>query len=128
MILYACSDLLWDTRVKTTAESLGVGARPVRSVEMLHARLADSDVRGLIVDMETGALGLALIGAAAGRGVGSAPIRVVAFGPHVATEALQAAREAGAGRVLSRGAFSARLPQILIELSGGSPRADDGPG
>jgi len=82
---------------------------------MLEARLADSDVRGLIVDLEAGPVGLALIGRVAGEGA----IPVVAFGPHVATEALAAAREAGADRVLARGAFGHRLGEILRELEAG---------
>lgn len=115
MILYACSDLLWASRVKGTADRLGVPARPVRSVEMLEARLADSEVTALIVDLETGPLGPALIA----RAVEAGGIRVVAFGPHVDAAALSAAREAGAHRVLSRGAFAERLPQLLAELAGG---------
>lgn len=117
MILYACSDLLWATRVKATADALGVAARPVRSVEMLEARLADSAPRALLVDLETGALGIELIA----RAVLEEGVRIVAFAPHVASEALGAAREAGAHRVLSRGAFADRLPDLVREL--GAPGA-----
>jgi hypothetical protein len=114
MILYACSDLLWATRVKAAAEALGIPARPVRSVEMLRARLADSAPGALVVDLETGSLGIDLIRWAVSAG----GLRVVAFGPHVEVDALSAAREAGAHRVLSRGAFADRLPDLLRELGG----------
>lgn len=118
MILYACSDLLWATRVKATAEAQGVAARPVRSVEMLEARLADSAPTALLVDLETGALGIELIA----RAVLEQGVRIIAFAPHVATDALTAAREAGAHRVLSRGAFSDRLPDVLRDLGGPGDR------
>lgn len=116
MILYACSDLLWATRVKATAEGLGLPARPVRSTQMLADRLGEGGVRGLIVDIDTGELGLELIRAAAASGLG---FPIVAFGPHVAADALGAAREAGAHRVIARGAFADRLPQILTDLAAG---------
>jgi hypothetical protein len=37
----------------------------------------------------------------------------IAFGPHVHTEKLDAARARGFGKVLSRGGFLSRLPQLL---------------
>lgn len=65
MILYHAADLLWSTRIKTTAEDLGLFARPVRNIEMLNARLADSSPTptptGLILDLETGETALQLL-------------------------------------------------------------------
>lgn len=116
MILYVAADLLWATRIKATAEAVGVAARPVRSEEMLLARLADSPVHALIVDLEAGDLGIRLIErlrADAGPGVA---IRVLAFGPHVDVEAMERARLAGADRVMARGAFSDQLPDLLAQL------------
>lgn len=123
MILYACSDLVWATRIGSTAESLGIAARPARSIEMLDARLEDCPVVGLIVDLELGELAIAIIA----RAVGWGPVRVVAFGPHVAVDALAAAREAGAWRVLARGAFADRLPQVLRDLAAPGAAEDRGP-
>jgi CheY-like chemotaxis protein len=51
----------------------------------------------------------------------TATIPVIAFGSHVNAEALRAAREAGADRVLARSAFVRDLPALL----GGTPPADD---
>jgi hypothetical protein len=121
MILYCAADLLWATRIKATAESLGVPCRPVRSVEMLEARLADSTVRALIVDLESGETGLLLIRALRGenKNPGRDPdrtIQILAFGPHIALELFEQARAAGADRVLARGAFDRQLPEILRAL------------
>ena len=112
MILYAAADLLWASKIKATADALGVPCRPARTVEMLEARLADSPVCALLVDLDKGEEALTLIARAA-----QSPIRVVAWGPHVAKDLLQSAREAGAHEVLTRGAFDHNLEEILITLN-----------
>lgn len=121
MVLYHAADLLWGTRIRGEAEAAGVAARPVRSVQMLEARLADSPVRGVIVDLDDAETALALVrrvrmpdAPGAGRGV-----RVAAFGPHVATELFEEARRAGADEVLARGALVRRLGEVLRWLEGG---------
>jgi hypothetical protein len=127
VVLYCATDLLWATRIKGTGDALGIPCRPVRSLDMLRARLADSDVRGVIVDLEAGEIALQIIAALrseAGAGDGlktetPARIPVVAFGPHVGVETLDAARRAGADRVMSRGAFDRSLPALLAELEPG---------
>jgi ribosomal protein L12E/L44/L45/RPP1/RPP2 len=123
MVLFCAADLLWATRIKSTADALGVPCRPARTVEILAARLADSDIKGVIVDLEAGENALAIIRALRAAGPGDSPpekrIPVVAFGPHVGVEAMAAAREAGAERVLARGAFDRGLPDILRALENG---------
>jgi hypothetical protein len=121
MIVYIAADLLWSTRIQGTAKALGLPCRPVRNLDMLRARLADSPVRAAIVDLEAGDVALEIIRAL--RAVPTpeppaSPIRVVAFGPHVATELFDQARAAGADAVLARGAFDRRLPELLRELAG----------
>lgn len=117
MIAFAAADLIWATRIKRTADALGLPARPVRTPGMLRERFADSDVRSLIVDLTLGETALDLIRAVrehpepAGRSV-----RVVAFGPHVEHALLQRARDAGADEVLPRGAFDRDLPDLLLAL------------
>jgi len=118
MVLYLASDLLWASKIKGTADALGVPARPVRNAEMLAARLAEATpqapVRALVVDLEAGAAAFDLIKQVRAAAPGA---RVVAFGPHVAVEALRAAHEAGAHEVMPRGAFASGLPEILTRLN-----------
>ncbi len=121
MILYCAADLIWATRIKGTADALGAPCRPVRSLQMLEARLEDSPVRAVILDLETPEVSLELLRAL--RGLPGSPgrdpdrrITIVAFGPHVATELFGQAREAGADRVLARGAFDRGLADLLREL------------
>jgi hypothetical protein len=121
MLLYAAADLIWATRIKATAEDLGIAARPVRSLEMLQARLADapsdSPVRGLIADLEA-PIALELIAHLRHPAAGATEhaVRILAYGPHIATDRLQQAKAAGADQVLPRGAFDRQLPDILRVL------------
>ena len=117
MILYLASDLIWATRIKSTAEDVGKAARPVRSIEMLEARLADSPVTALIVDLESPDVGLAMIRhLRASAEPAHHVIRILCFAPHVKKDIMQEARDAGAHEVLPRGSFDHNLPDILLKL------------
>jgi hypothetical protein len=124
MIAYFAADLVWATRIKACADDLGIAARPVRNLDMLAARLADSPVRGLIVDLDQPETALALIRRAiewqTQKAVEnpdeSTAIRLVAFGAHVETQALGEARSLGCDAVLTRGAFHSRLADVLREI------------
>ena len=111
MILYHAADLLWASKIKTTAESLGVAARPVRTVEMLTARLADSPVRALLVDLDAEAVALALLECVKGRN----DVRKLAYGPHVQGESFLKAKAIGAA-ITSRGSLNASLEATLVDL------------
>lgn len=122
MIVYCCPDLIFGTKVRSTAESLGVPARPARDAQALANRLnrvedgkTNEPVTGVLIDLELGELGLTLLEQVKKF---NTEIPVVAFGSHVATEILQSAKERGADFVLSRGAFSSQLPMILERFGG----------
>ncbi len=123
MIVYEAADLIWATRIKGTADGLGIPCRPVRSRDMLQARLQDSDVRALIVDLDLPEVAIDLIRAVREyeQTTSGTRIRVLAFGPHVAKDLFQQSRDAGADDVLPRGAFDRSLPEILLNLSAGAP-------
>lgn len=121
MIVYCCADLIFATKVRSTAEALNLVTRPVRNAEMLQKRLDRIDdgkpndpVTGLIIDLETGDLGLELIEQA--KQHETSPT-VVAFAPHVMVDTLEAASQRGADQVMPRGGFTARLPAILQQLA-----------
>lgn len=122
MLLYAAADLIWATKIKGVADDLAIGARPARNAEMLDARLADSEVTALLVDLDKGEEGIALIRRARAWSAGSGrPLRVVAWGPHVAKDLFQRAREAGADEVLTRGAFDHSMGDVLTALAASKP-------
>ena len=119
MILYAAADLIWATRIKGVADSLGIACRPARDLAMLEARLADCQVTALLVDLDKGEDGIALIrrAKAVAAAPGSRAIRVLAWGPHVQKDLLQSARDAGADDVMTRGAFDHTLAELLLKLA-----------
>lgn len=122
MIVYCCTDLIFATKIHSTAEAIGITCRPARDQAALQARLdrvddgkANDPVAAVIVDLTMGDAGLQLIELAKGHGTGP---KVVAFAPHVEERMLAAAEELGADRVMPRGAFAAQLPQLLQALLG----------
>jgi hypothetical protein len=124
MILYLAADLVWASKIKATADALSIACRPARTLEMLQARLADSDVKALVADLDKPEEALQMI--AFLRRPEASPkergVRVVAWGPHVAKDLLQAARDAGADSVMTRGSFDHDLEEILLRLQSAAPR------
>lgn len=120
MLLYACSDLLWASKIKSTAESLDLACRPARNAEMLSARLADSPVRAILIDL-TAEHAWTLLELLRGASPieGSASIAVLCFGPHVEADAFRRASGMGA-IVLTRGGLAADLPRVLTALASGA--------
>lgn len=120
MVLYSAADLLWATRIKGVADAAGVPCRPVRDTGMLEARLADSEVKGLVLDLDAPERALELIARLRGPGAGERErrVRIVAFGPHVAKDLFQRVRDAGADEVLPRGAFDRNMVEVLVGLEG----------
>lgn len=121
MILYFAADLFWASKIKGSADALGLPCRPVRTLEMLEARLADSPVRSLLVDLDNPETAMALIRRMRSPGAGEKErgVRVVAFGPHVAKELFQTAKAAGADEVLTRGALEHNMNEVLSKLASG---------
>ncbi len=122
MIVYSCSDLIFATKIHSTAQALGIVSRPARDQAALGNRLDRVDdgkpndtVRAVLVDVTMGDAAMGLIEQASRHE--TTPV-VVAFGPHVQEQLLETAKQRGAHRVMHRGAFSAQLPELLIELSG----------
>ena len=120
MILYKAADLIWATRIKETADAIGLACRPARTAEMLAARLDEGGVSALIVDLsaDDGVELLAEADRLCGLRGGRARPRLVAFGPHVRKDLFQAARDAGADEVLTNGSMEHDLPEVLIRLAG----------
>ena len=107
-------DLFFRARIESTAAAAGIPLVVSTSPSDLLERLG-SGGGGVLVDL---ALPGAVEAIATLQRVPDPP-RVVAWGSHVDVGAMEAARGAGADRVLPRSAFTRRLPEILRELSGG---------
>lgn len=116
MIVYCCSDLLFSTRIRATAESMGIASRPGRDAAALTARLDQVDdgrcndpVTGVLIDLDVPEA-LELISHAKAHATN---VPVVAFGSHVMTDLLQNARTRGADFVMARSMFTNSLMDIL---------------
>jgi CheY-like chemotaxis protein len=105
------TDLIFSTKITSTARQVGVDVRAVKSEGALAAALDALCPSGVLVDMNAdGVDALAAIGVC--RSHESGP-QVIAFLSHVQKELAQQAEAAGAHRVMPRSAFSAELPQLL---------------
>ena len=117
MIVYCCADLIFATKVRSTCDALGVVSRPARNAEMLQKRLDQVDdgkpndaVALLLIDLDLGEPALELIQQARSH---DAELPIITWGPHVAVDLLNAAGQAGASEVMTRGSFTAKLPEIV---------------
>jgi DNA-binding NarL/FixJ family response regulator len=103
------ADLLFAARIRAAAS----GAVAVQSLVRLEAVLGPG-TRLVLVDLQAREALEAL-----DRVRARAPAaRVIAFGPHVATEALEAARASGADRVMVRGVFVRELAELVRQAGG----------
>lgn len=110
-ILVICPDLIFSTKIFSTAKALSVPAQGVRSLEALREKLGAGTYARLIVDLNaTGIDAIAAITLA--RSLPNCP-PIIAFLSHVQVELAEQARAAGADQVLPRSAFSAQLPKLL---------------
>ena len=120
MIAFLASDLLWSSRIRATAEALGLPSRRIDAPEDLAPLLAAGPVRLVLIDLEARdawTLISTLRGPDASERARQTP--TLAWAPHVCVEDLEQARSAGVERVLTRGAFAASLETIVAQI----PRA-----
>jgi hypothetical protein len=103
-------DLFFTSKVTGTARELGGVVEVVPDCAAAAGRVARGGIVCLFIDLAERELPLAAL--IADLPVEDRPV-VIAFGSHVATARLQAARDAGCDEVLPRSRFSAELPELL---------------
>jgi CheY-like chemotaxis protein len=104
-------DLMFTSRVTGTARDLGLTVAPARNPAALLDVARRQPPTCVIVDLAHGGLDLPSLMA----GLAALPHRprVVAYGSHVDTATLKAARDAGCDVVLPRSKFVEELPTAL---------------
>ena len=115
MILYACADLIFATRIRATADALDLTSHPIRSIEKLTGHLQNHSANEpvtCLVDLDLGETAQHLIAAARRL---SPDAHIIAFGPHVDKAALTAAQNAGASVAMPRSTFTTNLKQLLTQ-------------
>lgn len=103
-------DLFFRAKVEAAARALDVPVDMAKSAADLAGRVAGDPDAVVLVDLNHPA---DPIGAIRSLKQTAPSPRVIAFGSHVDSERLKAARDAGADRVLARSAFTDRLAEIL---------------
>jgi CheY-like chemotaxis protein len=107
-----CDDMIFTSRITGTAQALGLKVKPARTVDALRLLVAQQGPRCLIIDLANPGLNVSELLAFLRDKSTSMP-RVIAYGSHVDTATLHAAREAGCDLVLPRSKFVEELPGAL---------------
>jgi PleD family two-component response regulator len=113
MILAVLDDLMFTTRIKTTAGQMGIAVSFARSADAALTEMRRTTPSLVILDLNsarTNPLGLV---SSMRQDPVLAAVRTVGYVSHVHTDVIDAARRAGVGEVLARSAFSQRLAEIL---------------
>ena len=111
-------DLIFTSKVTGTARGLGRRVLEAGDEAQAAAMIEQWQPRVVFVDLAAGDLA-APPAIAALRALAGPATPFVAFGSHVDTQALDAARAAGCDPVLPRSRFSAELPDLVRRYLGG---------
>jgi CheY-like chemotaxis protein len=113
MIVAIVDDLMFTSKIKTTASQLGAQVTFARSSQAALDAIRGGAPSLVILDLNsqrTDPLGTV---AALKADPALAAIPTVGFVSHVQADLIDAARQAGVGEVMARSAFTARLADIL---------------
>ena len=105
------TDLLLQSQLAGAAQAADASVAVVATVDALREKIATEPPRLVIVDLGNAGLDLPAVISEVRAAANEAAI--VAFGPHVYRERLEAAREAGCDVVMSRGQFHSQMVPIL---------------
>jgi DNA-binding NarL/FixJ family response regulator len=115
--LLLTDDLIFASRVGGTARALGLAVRQVRDAAALPELARRYGVGGVVIDLGFPGLDLPDLLRRLAEACGRLP-RVTAYGSHVDTATLRAARAAGCDPVLPRSKFVEDLAAALPEWLG----------
>ena len=114
--LLLSSDLMLSSKVAAAGQRSGVGVTMAMSVAALVDKAVATPVAVVILDLGTPGVDPAALVPQL-RSLAQPPRAIVAFGPHVQTEKLEAAAAAGCDEVFSRGQFHAQADEILTRYA-----------
>src|SRR5690606_34108786 len=121
-VLALAADLLFASRIRATPAPIGATPHLGRSAEELLARAREPRPRLVLIALQARAGDPADAIRRLRAAPETAAVPIIAFGPHVRREAIEAARAAGATRVLARPAFVRELPGLLAGPPAGPAR------
>ena len=114
MVLVAVDDLLFSSKIRSTAKGAGVDLVFARSPEEILQQARALAPSLVIFDLNSAKTDPIQTIAAMKKDPAMAGIRTVGFVSHVDTSVIQAARQAGADDVMARSAFAGNLAGILM--------------
>lgn len=109
-VLALPADLIFGARIRATAEEVGTAVVIAKNPDDLIARLAETEPRFVILDLDRRELNVSEIVKQI-KATSSAPI--LAYVSHVREDLIREARDAGADKVIARGAFAKQLGDLL---------------
>jgi CheY-like chemotaxis protein len=110
-VVAAVGDLIFGARIRGAAGQTGVPVHFARTLDDLCASAAGA--RLVLLDLDARWLDAPAAIRRLRGDPAAAGARIVAFVSHVRTDAIEAARDAGADRVMARSAFVRDLPTLL---------------
>jgi PleD family two-component response regulator len=113
MILAVLDDLMFTSKIKTTASQLGVTVAFARSADAALGAMRDAAPSLVILDLNNPRTNPLAIVAAMRENPALAAVPIVGYASHVQVDVIDAARRAGVTDVLARSAFTQQLPDIL---------------
>lgn len=119
--LLLTTDLIFETKIRSTGQAVGMAVTTVRSTDQLREALDASNPAVVLIDLDAFAERVEPIVALALAH--KLKPRVVAYGSHVEAALLQRASDAGAHQVMPRSRFSVELPRLLQSCMPGSQSA-----
>jgi DNA-binding NarL/FixJ family response regulator len=114
--LLLSTDLMLGSQVSGAAARTGASVQSFGSAEKLLERLIADEAALVILDLGLSTPNVATLVATIRQRSPSA--KVIAFGPHVHKQRLEAAAAAGCDQVMSRGQFHAAMDQLLAAHAG----------
>ena len=113
MVLVAVDDLLFSSRISTTAKAVGAAMKFTRSPEAVLSAAREATPSLVLLDLNSARTRPLEIVAALKADPALAAVPTIGFVSHVDTATIEAARKAGVDRVLARSAFVEQLPRLL---------------
>jgi CheY-like chemotaxis protein len=110
-VVAVAADLMFGSKIRGTAQQLGVAVDFARNASALQEQAGGADL--VLLDLETRWLDAPAVIRTLKGTPATSGVPIVAFVSHVNSEAIAAAREAGADRVMARSAFVRELPVLL---------------
>jgi DNA-binding NarL/FixJ family response regulator len=123
-ILAIVEDLLFLSKIQTTAKVLGITINPVDPAQLL-AQIVEVAPQGVLLDLNLRSVSAIELIRSLKAHSELKQITVVGFVSHVQGDLIATAREAGCDIVMARSAFSQQLPQLLRKLGAEHSKDND---